>query len=138
MSRIVQEKFEIRPPANTNDDGHNGWKSDASARTRKGLQQRHDDGKYQTYRADLNQLPPGMNIDDQSVREINPMRTVTGGTDDVTDNPQGKDFVKGYVGMHMRGTDDMYSNEHVDVFYSSVEVDGVEGYLERGNTLDRN
>ena len=102
------------------------------------MQQRHDDGKYQTYRADLNQLPPGMNIDDQSVREINPMRTVTGGTDDVTDNPQGKDFVKGYVGMHMRGTDDMYSNEHVDVFYSSVEVDGVEGYLERGNTLDRN
>ena len=137
MSKIVQEKFEIREP-NPSDKDQGPWASDASARTRKGLQQRHDSGKYQSYRADLNMLPPGMNIDEQQVREINSMRTVTGGTDDVTDNPVGSNFSKGYVGLKMKGTDDLYTNEHVDVFYNSVEVDGVEGYLERGNVLDRN
>jgi hypothetical protein len=135
VSKVVQEKFQtnqvMRP------EPSHEWASDASARTRKGLQQRHDDGKYQTYRADLNQLPPGMDIEHQSVREINPMRTVTAGTDDVTDNPVGRDFREGYVPLKLRSTDDMYSREHHDAFYDEITVDGITGYLERNNTLDR-
>ena len=135
MSKVVQEKFQVNEPLKP--DAGDTWKSDSSARTRKGLQTRHDSGVYNSYRADLNCLPPGMNIDDQEVKDINPMRTVTGGTDDVTDNPSGRDFSNGFVSLQLRPTDDMYTREHHDAFYDEVTVDGVTGFLERNNTLDR-
>ena len=135
MSKVVQEKFqtvqELKPAPS------HSWASDSSARTRKGLQQRHDDGKYQTYRADLNQLPPGMDLDDQSVREVNSMRLITAGTDDVTDNPKGQDFVKGYVSLELKPTDDQWTREHQDAFYDEITVDGVTAFNERNNYLDR-
>lgn len=134
MSRVVQEKFQVNEPLKPEAD--HTWKSDASARTRKGLQTRHDSGKYQTYGADLNCMPPGMDID-QPVADIPSMRTVTGGTDDVTDNPSGGDFSKGFVKLPFKPTDDMYTREHQDAFYDEVSVDGVTGYLERNNMLDR-
>jgi hypothetical protein len=135
VSKVVQEKFQVNEPLR--EPRSHEWTSDSSARTRKGLQTRHDSGVYNSYRADLNCLPPGMDMDHQEVREINPMRTVTGGTDDVTDNPKGRDFSKGYVSLDLRPTDDMYTREHQDAFYDDVTVDGVTGYLERNNMLDR-
>jgi hypothetical protein len=136
MSRIVQEKYQV-DEANPADKDPGPWKSDKSARTRRNLQGRTIKGLYKTHGYDLNKLPPGMNIQDQEVSEINEMRTVTAGTDDVTDNPSGNDFRKGFVSLPMRPTDDMYTREHNDAFYDEVTVDGQTGYLERNNMLDR-
>jgi hypothetical protein len=134
--KYLTEKYEVRP-ANPADKDPGPWKSDSSARTRRNLQTRGEKGLYNTYGAGLNRLPPGMNIDDQRVADINDMRTVTGGTDDVTDNPMGSDFQKGFVRLPMKPTDDMYTQEHQDTFYDDVTVDGQTGYVERGNVLDR-
>ena len=133
--KVVQEKFEHHYPLKPEAD--HSWATAASARTRKGLQTRHESGKYESFGSGLNRLPPGMVIESQEVCDINPMRTVTAGTDDVTDNPQGKDFVKGYVPLRLRPTDDMWTSEHEDAFYSEVTVDGVTGFLEKNNVLDR-
>src|SRR5271156_890877 len=91
MSRIVQEKFQVDEPQNTNDDAHSGWVSDSSARTRKGLQTRSPAGTYESYRDDgLNRLPPGMNIERQEIADIKPEPTAgclgsgTQVTEDVT------------------------------------------------------
>jgi len=114
------------------------WASDASARTRKGLQTRHEEsGKYQSYGYRMNYLPPGEVIESQAVKDIPSMRTVTGGTDDVTDNPAGGDFTRGFVPLRMSPTEDMYTREHQDAFYDEITVDGVTGFLERNNVLDR-
>lgn len=83
-------------------------------------------------------LPPGSDVTDQALADIRKMRTITAGTDDVTDNPSGQDFVKGYVDVQMKPTDDMYTNEHVDAFYGEGKSDGKVGFLERNNVLDRN
>jgi len=82
-------------------------------------------------------LPPGDVIESQEIRDINPQRLVTGGTDDVTDNPSGGDFVKGFVKLEMSPTEDLWTREHNDAFYDEVKVDGVTGFLERNNYLDR-
>ena len=78
-----------------------------------------------------------MDLDDQSVREVNSMRLITAGTDDVTDNPKGQDFVKGYVSLELKPTDDQWTREHQDAFYDEITVDGVTAFNERNNYLDR-
>lgn len=84
-----------------------------------------------------NSLPPGMDITDQELADIRQQRTITGGIDDVTDNPSGGDFKKGFVDCPFSPTDDMYTREHQDAFYEDVTVDGKTGFLERNNMLDR-
>lgn len=138
MSKVVQEKFQVNEPLKP--AGDHSWASDKSARTRKGLQQRHDSGKYESYRADLNCLPPGMNIEDQCIRDIDsqPMSSGNmGNGDQVTTDVTMASLRQGFDRKALRPTDDMYTREHQDAFYDSVVVDGVEGYLERNNTLDR-
>lgn len=139
MSRIVQEKFEIRPPQKPEGVEGSGWVSDASARDRNGLTTRNSySGRYQG-RNGYNDLPPGSNIEDQHCRDIHEMPeaggrgTGTQATDDV--NPSS--LREGFDRKAMRPTDDMYTREHNDAFYDSVEVDGVEGFVERNNYLDR-
>jgi hypothetical protein len=140
MSRVVQEKFEVRPAQNPNDDGKNGWASDASARDHLGMQTRAKNGRYEPYTGDgYNCLPPGSDISNQEVAytrtpvEAADMGTGTQATTDVT--PQSLE--SGFDRKDMRPTDDMYTREHNDAFYDTVEVDGVEGFVERNNYLDR-
>lgn len=141
MSRIVQEKFEVRPEQNHNDDASNGWVSDSSVRTRKGLQTRaHASGRYESYSGDsLNCLPPGSEIDDQEHADIKPLAHAgsLGTGSQVTDDVTAQSARQGFDRKKLRPTDDMYTREHNDAFYDSVEVDGVEGFVERNNYLDR-
>jgi hypothetical protein len=141
MSRIVQEKFEVRPAQRPEGTEGGGWASDSSARTRKGLQTRAPaSGRYESYNGDgLNDLPPGMNIEDQDRADIGEERnagdlmTGTQATSDVNRTS----LKDGFDRKSMRPTDDMYTREHNDAFYDSVEMDGVEGFVERNNYLDR-
>ena len=140
MSRIVQEKFQVNNPANPNDDAHSGWVSDESARDRNSLTTRHPElGRYEKRGARLNHLPPGMNIEDQEIADIHaqPMagslETGTQVTNDVTVQA----LKQGFDRKPLRPTDDQYTREHNDAFYDTVTVDGVEGFVERNNMLDR-
>jgi hypothetical protein len=143
VSRIVQEKFETRIEPNSNDDAQNGWVSDKSVRVKKGTPGREGrtggdwDSKTMDNAVHYQSLPPGTDINDQEVADIRKERSITGGTDDVTDNPSGGDFRNGFVKLRLQPTDDIYSREHNDAFYDEATVDGVTGYVERNNYLDR-
>ncbi len=143
MSRICQEKFETRIESNRNDDASSGWVTDKSARVKKGTPGREgraggDPSSKQMDNAVMyGSLPPGTDITDAEISDIRQQRLVTGGTDDVTDNPKGGDFKSGYVHLELQPTDDMYTREHNDCFYDEVTVDGVTGFVERNNYLDR-
>lgn len=140
MSRIVQEKFEVRP--NQQPEGAEGgkWVSDKRARNRNGMQTRARNGQFEPYHGDmLNTLPPGSDITDQEFADI-PAHAQAGdlgvgsqATSDVTR----ESLRRGFDRKALRPTDDMYTREHNDAFYDSVEVDGVEGFAERNNYLDR-
>lgn len=140
MTKIVQEKFEVRAPLAP--EGPQGWVSDKSARDLNMMQPRHPDhGRYQTNGSRmLQRLPPGANIEDQECADITAERMAEGGlgsgtqaTEDVTV----QSLRQGFDRKKLRPTDDQYSNEHADAFYDSVVVDGVEGFVERNNYLDR-
>jgi hypothetical protein len=140
MSRIVQEKFQVNAPANPNDDAHSGWVSDKRARDNNGLITRHPElGRYEKRGARLNMLPPGANIDDQQIADIHaqPMAGCLGSGTQVTDDCSVKAFREGFDRKPLRPTDDQYTREHNDAFYDTVTVDGVEGFVERNNMLDR-
>lgn len=140
---IVQEKNqkEFLP---VQDDGSNEWATEKSARAKKGTPGRVGmnggdwASKSMNNAVAYNTLPPGSDNTDQEMADIRQMRTVTAGTDDVTDNPKGHDFVQGFVDVTMSPTDDMWTNEHVDAFYGEGKSDGKVGFLERNNMLDRN
>ena len=124
MSRIVQEKFQVDyPPAK--DNGYTEWASDSSARRTRSAGNR------------LNQLPPGMDIGDQKNSMQPDQPFVTSGESDVSKDMNAEAARQGFTRRTMRPTDDMYTREHNDAFYDEVKVDGVTGFLERNNMLDR-
>jgi len=135
MSKIVQEKFQEEFPVKP-DDGSNYWASDKSVRVKKGTPNQGEG-------AMLNSLPPGMDIDDQELADIRHQGiTMSGATDVSYDCPGPGSTRRGYHRKRMKPTDDLYTNEHIDLFYGevTVEVEGNEmetGFLERGNMLDR-
>ena len=141
MSRIVQEKFEVRSEERRESKEGADWVSDKSARDRHGLQTRESNGRYERYSGDgYNCLPPGTNIEDQEVfyAPAEPMApggmgSGTQATEDVTP----RSIRTGYDRKSLRPTDDMYTREHNDAFYDTIEVEGVEGFVERNNYLDR-
>lgn len=140
MSRIVAEKFQVDYPQNRNDDANSGWVSDASARRSKGTYRtRSTGGLYEGVGRALNDLPPGMNVEDQNLADIptQAMGGSLGSGTQVTDDVTVESLRKGYDRKKLLGTDDMYTNEHVDAFYWDATVDGETGFLERNNTLDR-
>ncbi len=153
MSKIVQEKFEVREPQNTNDDPRGGWVSDASARKEKGRRQGSEGREMRpgmlNKRANsldmpLNYLPPGMDIDAQHNADIREMGINSGGglgnrlaRGDRTQDINERSLRRGFDRKPLRPTDDQYTREHNDAFYDTVEVDGVVGFVERNNNLDR-
>lgn len=138
MSRLVQEKYEVAFPP-TDDDNGNEWVSDAAARRKKGIPGREGSGlgDQSSNARYLQSLPPGSDIEAQETSDQRVMPLVMGGETDISRdwNPAAVRF--GYTHRQMRPTDDMYTREHNDAFYDEVTVDGVTGFLERNNMLDR-
>ena len=127
---VMQEKFQVRYPMKAAEPDR--WVGVDSVLTTKGLNR-------STAATMLNSLPPGSDIEDQEEADIRaqpfggPWGTGTQCTDDVS----ATSVQKGFDRKTLRPTDDQYSSEHVDLFYDEVTVDGVTGFLERGNVLDR-
>jgi hypothetical protein len=153
MSRIVQEKFQVNYPQQDNDDSsYDGgkWVTDASARAKKNQPGRegHSGGDYDSRYVNnavmFHSLPPGMDIEDQEVCDIRQMGiNVSGGfpvalaKGDRTQDLSSTSVKVGFDRKELRPTDDMYTREHQDAFYEECTVDGVTGFLERNNMLDR-
>ena len=136
MSRPVQEKLETRVPREPEGIEGGGWATDASARRSKERLHRTD---HDSNDVGYNQLPPGMNTYRQDLPpQANPRRARGGlgsgtqATEDVTR----KSVRQGFSRKAMSPTDD-YARGENEPFYETVEVDGVEGFVERGNVLDR-
>ena len=78
-------------------------------------------------------MPPGMDIGNQNFSEQNQMPKDLAGSTDVSSAPvQPKALKDGFARLDMKGTDDLYTGEHTDLFY-----DDVGGFCERNNYLDR-
>lgn len=61
-----------------------------------------------------------------------------GGNTDVSNGVNAKSMTKGFSRFNMKGTDDQYGGEHIDLFYGEVEDEkGNVGFIERNNYLDR-
>ena len=136
---IVQEKFQYLVPNQS--DGDSNWVSDKSARVKKGTPGREGGGEPSVKQMDTavmyNSLPPGMDIEDQEQSDQRVMPMSMGGETDVSHDYNMTSVRDGYKRKPMRPTDDMYTNEHVDMFYAEAKSDGDVGFIERGNLLDR-
>lgn len=140
---ILQEKFQVDYPLQSNDDAQNGWVSDKAARAKKGTPGREGRAggdkasKTMTNALMVNSLPPGTDAEDQELSDQRRFKTVMSGETDVSKDWNAGAVKKGYTRKGMRATDDEYSNEHVDAFYEEITVDGDTGFTERNNMLDR-
>lgn len=129
----MQEKFQITIPASPSSDDPGPWKSFESARDSQACvpsftpqTSADSDGNK------FNELPPGMEIDEQCCAEINSMPFSMAGETDVSKDTNDGAFDKGFTKRSMKGTDDQYTGEHVDHFYGDTG-----GFVERNNYLDR-
>lgn len=127
MSKICQEKFEWHAPLEKPEE--RGWVSVKTAQTKKGLKA----GELVHY----SNLPPGSNIEDQEAFAPHNQPFSMGGQTDVSKDWNSESVRRGFSTYRMRPTDDLYTNEHCDAFYGEMVVDGVTGFLERNNMLDR-
>lgn len=120
---LLQEKFQVtaeRPKKSSHE-----WVSDKSARRAK------------SESMDLNRLPPGTDIDAQSLIDSPPIPRVMSGETDVTQDWNASAVKNGFKRFDVKPTDDSYTGEHVDTFYGEAVSDGDVGFVERGNLLDR-
>lgn len=85
----------------------------------------------------MNRMPPGMDISNQRSFQINQMPLSCAGESDVSADTNPSAFADGYLRRKMRGIDDQYTDEHVDLFYTTVVGEDGEGFVERQNYLDR-
>ena len=139
---FLQEKFQITLPP-TSDDNE-GWTTQESARKtgEPGFMHRNNSTSAEIVSVKFNQVGPGMDISNQMRARINPMPLSIAGQTDVTDNVKPKSMLGGFTRLDMKGTDDMYTGEHVDLFYGCAygqddEGNTYEGFVERNNNLDR-
>jgi hypothetical protein len=125
----LKEKFQITVPGK--DTGNEPWASFKSARNVHGEQTLNNTTATQEVGGKFNTLPPGMDIGDQMRSDQHAMEYFLDGQNDVTkDDP---DFLKkGFSRGKMKGTDDQYTGEHIDLFYGDAG-----GFIERNNYLDR-
>jgi hypothetical protein len=151
MTKIVQEKFQVNMPKQSNDDAHGGWITDMEGRAKKGTPGREGDpggdrgSRYMNNARFFNTLPPGEDIEDQEMCDIRKMgisfngnMPIDGAGGDVTNTEVNATSLRtGFARKKLLSTDDEYTREHNDAFYDVVEVDGVEGFVERNNMLDR-
>ena len=142
MSRICQEKFQVEYPENRLDE-ECCWVSDKSARTKKGTPGREGraGGDPSSRTMDnavfYESLPPGEDLEDQEVSDQRVMPMTMGGESDVSRDWNATAVRDGWSPRRLRPTDDQYTREHNDAFYDEMTVDGVTGFIERNNMLDR-
>jgi hypothetical protein len=152
MTKIVQEKFQVNyPDKQSSAENQSSWITDVEARAKKGTPGREgrpggdSASRFMNNARFYQGLPPGADIEDQELVDIRRMGLSWNGN-----NPQGEaggDVTNDEVSAHtlrtgfsrkkLLSTDDEYTREHNDAFYDVVEVDGVEGFVERNNMLDR-
>lgn len=153
MSKIVQEKFQVDYPYQQNDDASEeggGWVSDMQARAKKNIPGREGlpggdrNSRYMNNAMAINTLPPGMDIEDQEFSDIRRMGVNTAGGmgDELAEGDRTRDITPmslkvGFDRKKLLSTDDEYTRQHNDAFYWDADVDGVMGYVERNNMLDR-
>ena len=116
--RVLQEKNQISAPLKQ--EAGESWASVESA---------HD----ATPRQPFDFMPPGMDIANQNYSEQNSIPLELSGSSDVSGSViQAKAMKEGYQRLDMKGTDDLYTGEHTDLFYGDAG-----GFCERNNYLDR-
>ncbi len=137
MNSLV-EKFEILMPPKPETDHE--WAAEGSQFSKGEAGFLHSNNAYADTEsgAKFNMLPPGPDIDNQRRKRIEGMPLVMAGKGDVSNVVTYSGFTKGYTRQTMRGTDDLYSGEHIDQFYGEViDEEGNEGFCERNNLCDR-
>jgi len=133
----LKEKFQITLPGK--ETGNEPWASFDSVRTTKNEHAYNNQTSAQEVDGQFNEMPAGMDITNQAGGKNERLGySLSGDTTDVTSfNPQ-TDFKRGYRRGGMKGTDDQYTGEHIDLFYGEAYGDdGEVGFLERNNYLDR-
>lgn len=131
MNKLAQEKFQITVPGKI--EGDEPWASAASARrSQADVPSFCPATSDQTDGSKFNYMPPGMEIDSQCIAQINNMPHSMAGESDVSKDTNSESFAKGFSKRPMKGTDDLYTGEHVDHFYGDAG-----GFVERNNYLDR-
>lgn len=131
MRAPLQEKFQISVP-DRKEDGES-WTSFESARSSQADVPRSDGNKVNSNPdGKFNYLPPGMDISNQCSVEINSMPLSLAGESDVSMDTNPKALASGFTKREMKGIDDQYTGEHVDLFYGDAG-----GFAERNNYLDR-
>jgi hypothetical protein len=77
-----------------------------------------------------------VDTEDQELTDQRRMPHVMSSENDVTPDVSAKAFKQGFTRHDCCPTDDEYTGSHRHIFYDSVKVDGVEGFVERGNLLE--
>lgn len=120
----LSERFQITVP--TREEAGTPFVSFESQRVTHGIMK--DDEKF-------NNLPT---IDINDSGYVGKFVRGFGGDTDVSDGITDKALKTGITRYEMKGTDDQYGGEHIDLFYGKVEDEkGNEGFAERNNYLDR-
>ena len=123
----LQEKFQITVPAKEEVAG-NEWQDWTEAKVRREHQDNHD-VQPAGLRTRLNKIP-STDLHDNVTTD---MPLVLAGTTDVTNLVSDKALGGvGFVKQEMKGTDDQYTGEHMDLFYGDAG-----GFVERNNYMDR-
>ena len=148
MSRVVQEKFQVR--SIDTDERPQSWTTDKEARAKKNLPGREGlaggdaPSRFMDDATFYNGLPPGADLEDQEVTDQRQMGINTSGgfptmlaRGDRTQDLTARSLRTGFDIKRCCPQDDQYSREHNDAFYDEIEVDGQVGFIERNNMLDR-
>lgn len=142
MTRIVQEKFQVRP-AQPHSEEEAGWVSQKAPNVKKDIRGRvgragGDQASKAMNNAEFVQsLPPGQDLEDQEFTDQRQFKISMGGTTDVSKDYNETAVKQGFTRKKLATTDDEYTGEHADIFYGEITVDGDTGFVERANLLDR-
>lgn len=137
MKGILQEKFQLAARGKI-EDGES-WVSFESQRKvyktpRSEFYEAAHDKSASFSDPKFNDMPDGMRVDPTA--DVSMPLSLAGSTDE-SNGVKPSQMKKGFEHQEMSPVDDMYSNEHIDLFYGEAKVDGVTGFIERNNYLDR-
>lgn len=131
MPHPLQEKFQILVPFKEDTATDESWVSMDSQRDLNGTVGFTASNAVDYDTSKFNLPMPGMDISNQWRAQINDQKLVMSGETDVTVTKI-VSWEKGFTKLDMKGTDDCYTGEHVDLFYGDSG-----GFIERNNYLDR-
>lgn len=140
--RSLQEKFQISPVLNQKENQFSdkwvkwvpGTTAPALGKARKSQE---SVGDWSAKCADdvdfrrFNEMPPGMDIN-QARADIEKMPLVMMDETSVSKSTNPESLREGFKRLDMKGTDDQYTGEHMDLFYGDAG-----GFVERNNYCDR-